>query len=48
MPRQSLALLRVTESINESLPGLRTDQVDVYQIHPVEFGTNEQIESDRY
>ena len=48
MLRQSQALLRLTESVNESLQRLRTDYVDVYQIHDVEFGTNEQIESDRY
>tara|TARA_B100001123_G_scaffold434049_1_gene559891 strand:+ start:5092 stop:6087 length:996 start_codon:yes stop_codon:yes gene_type:complete len=34
---------RVTESIDESLVRLKTDHVDVYQIHDVEFGTNEQI-----
>lgn len=34
---------RVKQSIDESLKRLQTDYVDVYQIHDVEFGTNEQI-----
>ncbi len=34
---------RVTESLHESLRRLRTDHVDVYQIHDVEFGDRAQV-----
>ncbi len=34
---------RVTRSIDESLTRLRTDHVDVLQIHDIEFGDREQI-----
>jgi L-galactose dehydrogenase len=34
---------RVTSSLEESLRRLRTDRVDVFQIHDVEFGDREQI-----
>ncbi len=34
---------RVTESVNESLTRLKTDYVDVIQIHDIEFGHIEQV-----
>ncbi|MHC4646604.1 MAG: aldo/keto reductase [Planctomycetota bacterium] len=34
---------RVMQSINQSLKRLRTDYVDLYQIHDVEYGKSEQV-----
>ncbi len=37
---------RITRSIDESLKRLRTDYVDVYQVHDVEYGKRQQIISE--
>ena len=41
--RFDFSAARVTASLHESLRRLRTDHIDVYQIHDVEFGDRRQV-----